>query len=91
MGAFFLHKKNREFNLEKVEQIFLSKNFSHRIRIEIDDWDLYLYPKMIPGTPFVYRGEKGFLAVIGSVTYKDYRASELLERLYEDLRGENID
>jgi len=84
MGAIFIHNKtNYSFRVDKSLEYFEKQNFGTPFRFNSGSWELYYYPKKLPGSrPQVIAGKK-LMIVCGTAVMPHKTSNESLRGIYE--------
>lgn len=87
MGAFFLYRKDVEHDLPAVKKVFQRKGFSQPRQIELSNWMLWHYPKIMECGKNYIEAEDGLaIYATGTVVYKKLGYQDSLKALVKDFR-----
>lgn len=90
MGAFFLTDNIESYKCKSALDMFCEMGFSSPRKIEIDDFSIYVYNKMVTGEDNILSENDYTLISIGTPIYKGNNYADSLSSLLKDYMDSSI-
>lgn len=90
MGAFILYQKKQVNNMEPALDMFAEMGFFSPQIINVNDWKLYVFPKMTANKPGIFSMDNCTIICIGTSIYKGLDYSESLNALLKDYLTQKV-
>lgn len=90
MGGFFVYNKTKICNVDPALELFDEMGFTSPKSIEIGEWHIYAFPKMVVEEPNIISGAGYTLVSAGTPIYKGHDYKSSLKSLLMDYMAGSI-